>query len=94
MLTLLVSWAWLFASAGSVGGWVLHVLRPPEGWDRGTRFFVAMWLGVFLLPNLRVFAEVLNLTNTPLRYFQGTSSHPIQHEFYSWWSHVGLKLDL
>ena len=46
-----------------------------------------------ILPNLRVFVEVINLTNTPLRYYQGTSSRPIVQEYYSWWSHVGLKFD-
>jgi TonB-dependent receptor len=48
---------------------------------------------VQLLPGVRVFAEAINLTNEPLRYYQGMSNHPIQQEFYSWWGHVGVRLD-
>ena len=46
------------------------------------------------MENLHLFVEVVNLTNTPLRYYQGDTSRPIQQEYYSWWSHVGLKFDL
>ena len=45
-------------------------------------------------PNLRVFVEMINLTNTPVRYYQGASSRPIKQEYYSWWSRLGLKVDL
>jgi len=44
--------------------------------------------------NLSVFAEGLNLTNAPLRYYNGVSSRPEQQEFYSWWMNVGIRLDL
>ncbi len=43
---------------------------------------------------LRVFAELLNLTDEPLRFFVGDESRPIQREFYSFWGHFGVKLDL
>ena len=42
---------------------------------------------------IRVFGEILNITNAPLRYYQGTRLRPIQQDFYSWWSHFGLKVD-
>ena len=40
-----------------------------------------------------VFAEVMNLTNAPLRYYNGTSSRPEQQEFYSWWGNLGVKFN-
>lgn len=45
-------------------------------------------------PRLSAFVEVLNITNQPLQVYQGNSSRPIQREFYSWWSRVGVKFDL
>lgn len=44
-------------------------------------------------PNARVFLEVLNLTNEPLRAYQGSRDRPVQQEYYSWWGHMGVKLD-
>lgn len=44
--------------------------------------------------NIQLFAEFINLSNNPLRYYQGTTTRPIQQEFYSWWSHLGVKFDL
>lgn len=46
-----------------------------------------------ITPNIRVFAEMLNLTNAPLRYYNGVSSRPEQREFYSWWGNVGVKMN-
>ncbi|PKD42459.1 TonB-dependent receptor [Rhodohalobacter barkolensis] len=46
-----------------------------------------------ILPNIRVFAEMINLTNAPLRYYNGVSNRPEQQEFYSWWGNVGVKLN-
>jgi len=40
-----------------------------------------------------VFAEVMNLTNAPLRYYNGTTSRPEQQEFYSWWGNLGVKFN-
>jgi TonB-dependent receptor len=42
---------------------------------------------------LRLFAEVNNLTNEPLRYYEGVSDRPIQEEYYRWWGSFGLKWD-
>ncbi len=44
--------------------------------------------------NLSIFAEGLNLTDAPLRYYNGISSRPEQQEFYSWWVNLGIKYDL
>ncbi|MEO1438385.1 MAG: TonB-dependent receptor, partial [Bacteroidota bacterium] len=45
-------------------------------------------------PNLRVFAEVNNLTNQPLRYYQGVRDQTMQVEFYDRRFTLGLKYDL
>ncbi len=41
--------------------------------------------------NLRVFVELNNLTDEPLRYYIGTSDRPIQEEYYSWWGILGIR---
>ena len=42
---------------------------------------------------LRLFLEVNNLTNEPLRCYVGVPDRPIQEEYYRWWGTVGLKWD-
>jgi TonB-dependent receptor len=42
---------------------------------------------------IRVYLELINLTNAPLRYYQGVSSRPIQQEYYSWWGNLGVKFN-
>jgi TonB-dependent receptor len=42
---------------------------------------------------LRLFAEVNNLTNEPLRYYEGVADRPIQEEYYRWWGTFGVKWD-
>lgn len=44
--------------------------------------------------NLRIFAEAKNLTNQPLRYYQGVSSRVMQLEYYQPRFNVGLKFDM
>lgn len=44
--------------------------------------------------NLRLFAEASNLTNQPLRYYQGIASRTMQMEYYEPRFNVGLKLDM
>lgn len=41
---------------------------------------------------LRLYADFLNLTNAPLRYYLGTADRPIQEEYYRWWSSFGVKM--
>jgi len=43
---------------------------------------------------VQFFAEFLNLTNQPFEVYQGDESTVIQREFYSWWSRVGVKINL
>jgi TonB-dependent receptor len=47
-----------------------------------------------LTPQLRVFLDVNNITNQPLRYFQGISSRTQQAEYYGIRASLGLKYDL
>lgn len=45
-------------------------------------------------PNWRFFFEVNNLTNQPLRYYQGISSRTMQAEYYNVRFSAGLKFDI
>jgi TonB-dependent receptor len=42
-------------------------------------------------PRVRLFADLLNLTDRPLRVYEGTSDRPIQEEYYRWWTTFGVK---
>jgi TonB-dependent receptor len=46
-----------------------------------------------LARNIRVYADVLNLRNAPLRYYIGTTDRPIQQEYYRWWTSFGVKVN-
>lgn len=46
-----------------------------------------------ITPNIRIFAEANNLTNQPLRYYQGVESHSKQVEYYQARYNLGLKFD-
>lgn len=43
--------------------------------------------------HLTIFADALNLTNTPLRYYLGAEQRTQKSEFYSWWGRFGVKLN-
>ncbi len=43
------------------------------------------------LNHLKVFVDLINITNTPLKYYIGNEQRIKQHEFYSWWGRIGLK---
>ncbi|QSE96171.1 TonB-dependent receptor [Fulvivirga lutea] len=45
-------------------------------------------------PQLRFFFEANNLTNQPLRYYQGTQDRTMQMEYYNARFNAGLKFDL
>lgn len=45
-------------------------------------------------PNIQVFADFVNLTNEPLRFYNGVSNRPEQQEFYSFQAKFGVKLSL
>ena len=42
---------------------------------------------------MRVYADFLNLTNAPLRYYLGVPNRPIQEEYYRWWAMFGVKMN-
>jgi hypothetical protein len=46
-----------------------------------------------LTKNVRVYADALNLMNSPLRYYIGTTDRPIQAEYYRWWAMFGVKVN-
>lgn len=70
------------------------------GEDQGEDLFVKDRLQldatatVTITPQLRFFAEFLNITNQPFEVYQGEENRYIQREFYSWWTRIGLKFDL
>jgi TonB-dependent receptor len=41
----------------------------------------------------RVYADFMNLTNAPLRYYIGETTRPIQEEYYKFWASFGVKLN-
>jgi outer membrane receptor protein involved in Fe transport len=47
-----------------------------------------------LLPQLDVFAEFVNLTDTPEIDYLGITDRPIVQYYYSWWMRAGVKYSL
>lgn len=43
-------------------------------------------------PRINVFADFINITNTPQRFYLGSSEIIKQQEFYSWWNRIGVRL--
>jgi len=44
--------------------------------------------------NLRVYANVNNITGQPLRYYQGRKNRTMQSEYYGQRIQIGLKYDM
>jgi len=43
--------------------------------------------------NIKIFCNVVNLTNAPLRFYLGEDGKKVkQKEYYSWWARAGFKL--
>ena len=42
----------------------------------------------------KIYADLVNIGDEPLRYYVGNSSRPRQQEYYSWWGHFGVKFEL
>jgi TonB-dependent receptor len=57
------------------------------------QFFVDANAAYKITSHIRVFAEATNLTNQPLRYYQGVESHTKQAEYYQARYNLGLKFD-
>ena len=47
-----------------------------------------------MTPTIRAFFEANNLTDQPLRYFQGVSERLMQEEYYNRRVQLGIKADL
>jgi TonB-dependent receptor len=57
------------------------------------QFFLDVNGSYAITKNLRVFADANNLTNQPLRYYQGVRNRTQQAEYYNARFNVGLKFD-
>jgi TonB-dependent receptor len=57
------------------------------------QFFLDANASFKITPKIRLFAEANNLTNQPLRYYQGVKSHTQQVEYYQARFNFGLKFD-
>ncbi|MBK0370570.1 TonB-dependent receptor [Flavobacterium agrisoli] len=57
------------------------------------QFFVDANASYKITPYMRIFAEANNLTNQPLRYYQGVSQHTQQAEYYQARYNLGVKFD-
>ena len=44
--------------------------------------------------NISLYADLNNLTNQPLRYYQGSSRYLMQEEYYNTKFTIGIKADL
>ncbi len=55
--------------------------------------FVDANINYTITPNVRIFMEANNLTNQPLRYYQGIQSRMMQEEFYDVRFNAGIKID-
>ncbi|MFT4156068.1 TonB-dependent receptor [Parafilimonas sp.] len=58
------------------------------------QFFLDANASYAFTPQLRIFAEANNLTNQPLRYYQGVKERTAQLEYYGPRFNLGLKFDL
>jgi TonB-dependent receptor len=58
------------------------------------QFFMDFNVTYAITKNLRIYADLTNITNQPLRYFQGVRSRTQQVEFYNRRLTFGLKYDL
>ncbi len=60
----------------------------------GDQSFVDVNAYYALTPKLRVFIDLNNLTNQPLRYYQFQEQYTMQMEYYGFRAKLGVKLDL
>jgi TonB-dependent receptor len=59
-----------------------------------SQFFLDVNASYAFTPRFRIFTELTNLTNQPLRYYQGERSRTAQLEYYRSRGVLGLKVDL
>ncbi|WP_439150978.1 TonB-dependent receptor [Winogradskyella sp.] len=58
------------------------------------QFLVDFNVNYAVTPNLRVYLDLLNITDQPLRYYQGVRNRTMQAEYYGQRLTFGLKYDL
>ena len=58
------------------------------------QLFVDVNASYALSDSIRLFAELKNLTNQPLRYYQGIAERTMQLEYYNLSWNAGVKIDL
>jgi TonB-dependent receptor len=82
--------------AGNFNGQFLDEVGETVDFDRyqDNSFRLDVSANYRILPELQVFAEIINLTNQPLRFYRGMPNRPDQREFYSWWGNLGIRIDL
>lgn len=77
------------------GKYIDEVAETPTDdryYDNHTQFDVSVSQAIG--KRARVFAELLNLSDAPLRYYRGVPTRPDQEEYYRWWAAFGVKLNL
>jgi hypothetical protein len=47
-----------------------------------------------IMPELDIFAEVVNISDTPKVEYIGVSSRPILQEYYAWWMRAGVRFSM
>jgi TonB-dependent receptor len=61
---------------------------------KDSHFQIDISANMKVLPQLDVFAEFVNLTDTPEIDYLGISDRPIVQYYYSWWMRAGVKYSL
>ena len=59
----------------------------------GASFHLDFNAHVSITQNLKVFTDVVNLTDAPLTMYLGTPDRIQQREYYSWWARLGIRLN-
>ena len=77
----------LFISVAAVSDWKIKNYNKDKIKKRSTN------ISFQLTEKVRLFAEAKNLTNQPLRYYQGIKAKTMQLEYYDLSWNVGLKFD-
>lgn len=82
--------------SGNFSDAYLDELRGNDFEDRyyDTQFFLDFNASYNINENLSIYADLNNITNQPLRYYQGVSSRTMQMEYYRQRLTFGLKYDL
>jgi TonB-dependent receptor len=82
-------------SANFTNGYIDEI-GPSDFFDRyyDSQFFLDFNASYAFTPKFRLFLELNNLTNQPLRYYQGIKSQTMQLEYYRARGLIGVKFDL